>query len=307
MALLRLGTRGSDLALAQAHETRRRLLDAHGASGLEVGIVVISTRGDRVTNRPLSEIGGKGLFTEEIERDLAAGRIDIAVHSTKDMPTKLPQGLEIACYLPRESPCDAFIGRTAARLADLPQGARIGTASLRRQALLRRLRPDLEIALMRGNVPTRLKKLDAGEADAILLAEAGLNRLDLGHRITQRLSAEEFPPAPGQGAICIEARTGDARVAALLAPLADARTALQLAAERALLAALDGSCRTPIAAHATIAGDGLSLHAMILKPDGSEAHEVRMGAPAAEAAALGERAALALRRMAGRDFFSDWA
>lgn len=304
---IRLGTRGSDLALAQANETRDRLVAAHGAKGLAVEIVEISTRGDRVTNRALSEIGGKGLFTEEIERELIAGAIDIAVHSTKDMPTRLPNGLHIACYLSRQSPCDAFVGRTAPRLADLPSGAVIGTASLRRRALIARMRPDLKIALMRGNVPTRLRKLDAGEADAIVLAEAGLIRLGLANRITQRLSADEFPPAPGQGAICIEARVADARVAALLAPLADRETALQLAAERAFLAALDGSCRTPIAAHARVAGDSVILHGMILRPDGGEAHETRLQGPASEAAELGRRAAESLRAAAGPEFFADWS
>jgi hydroxymethylbilane synthase len=304
---IRLGTRGSELALAQANETRDRLRAAHGASGLGVDIVAISTRGDRVANRALSEIGGKGLFTEEIERELLDGAIDIAVHSTKDMPTRLPDGLHIACYLPRQSPCDAFVGRSAASLADLRSGAVIGTASLRRRALLMRLRPDLAIVLMRGNVPTRLRKLDAGEADAIVLAEAGLVRLGLAHRITQRLPADEFPPAPGQGAICIEARVADARIAALLAPLADTETALQLAAERAFLAALDGSCRTPIAAHARVAGDRVFLHGMILRPDGVEAHEIRLDGPADEAAELGTRAAEMLRAAAGPEFFADWS
>ena len=211
MQSIRIGTRGSDLALAQAHEVRDRLIAVHGQnSGLapEIHIDVISTMGDRVTDRPLSEIGGKGLFTEEIEERLEDGRIDIAVHSSKDMPTRLPDGLELSCFLPREAPEDAFVSTKAKNFYDLPLGAVVGSSSLRRKALLLRLRPDLKIVEFRGNVQTRLRKLEEGIADATLLAAAGLNRLNMQHVIASTFSVTDFPPAPGQGAICIESRSG---------------------------------------------------------------------------------------------------
>ncbi|GIL02654.1 MAG: porphobilinogen deaminase [Alphaproteobacteria bacterium] len=305
--VIRIGTRGSRLALAQADELKRRLMAANPGADLAPEVVVISTRGDRVTDRPLAEIGGKGLFTQEIEAQLADGRIDMAVHSSKDMPTVLPGGLELACFLPRENPADAFISQRAAGLAELPAGAVVGTASLRRQALVRRLRPDLTVIALRGNVETRLAKLARGEVDATLLAQAGLIRLGLDGRATAILPIDDFPPAPGQGAICVETRIGDAATAALLAQVNHAPTASALAAERAFLAGLDGSCRTPIAGHARIASEGrLDFHGMVLKPDGSEAHEVHRAGPVGDAARIGAEAAAALRVQAGPGFLAGW-
>ncbi|TIW52089.1 MAG: hydroxymethylbilane synthase, partial [Mesorhizobium sp.] len=221
---LKIGTRGSPLALAQAHETRTRLMAAHGLPEEAFEIAVISTSGDRIQDRPLSEAGGKGLFTKEIEEAMLAGRIDIAVHSSKDMPTVLPEGLELCAFLPREDARDAFIGRAAKTIAELPRGARVGSSSLRRQALIRRMRPDLEVVMFRGNVQTRLRKLDEGVANGTILAYAGLKRLGLEHVVTDLMSLEKFPPAPGQGAICIESRIGDAEVERMLAAIHDAPT-----------------------------------------------------------------------------------
>jgi hydroxymethylbilane synthase len=203
---IRIGTRGSPLALAQARETRARLMAAHGLPEEAFAIEVISVMGDRIQDRPLSEAGGKGLFTKEIEQALLEGRIDIAVHSSKDMPTTLPRGLEITAFLPREDPRDAFIGRAAPRIVDLPFGATIGSSSLRRQALIRRMRPDLSVVMFRGNVQTRLRKMAEGLADGTMLALSGLKRLALEHVVTDLMPLDAFPPAPGQGAICIERR-----------------------------------------------------------------------------------------------------
>ncbi|MBT3702795.1 MAG: hydroxymethylbilane synthase, partial [Alphaproteobacteria bacterium] len=271
---MRIGTRGSPLALAQAHETRDLLVAAHDDLLTDdVEIVVISTKGDRVQDRALSEIGGKGLFTEEIEAGLSDGSLDIAVHSMKDMPTELPDGLIIPCLLPREDVRDVFISNKASRLQDLPQGAVIGSASLRRQAQIKNQRPDLEVVTFRGNVQSRLRKLEEGIVDATLLAQAGLNRLDMAHVATETLSIEQMLPAVAQGAIGIECREGDKRVLDYLAPLACADTMACVTAERAVLAALDGSCRTPIAALATLNDGTISLRALVLRPDGSEALE----------------------------------
>jgi hydroxymethylbilane synthase len=249
-AILRLGTRGSPLALAQAHETKSRLRTAHGWDVDAVEIVVIRTTGDQILDRALAEAGGKGLFTRELDAALSQGGIDIAVHSAKDVPTILPADQSIAGYLPREDVRDAFISLIAGSIGELPEGARVGSASLRRQALLRRARPDLEVALLRGNVGTRLDKLGRGEVHATLLAMAGLNRLGLADRATAVLDVDTFLPAVGQGAIAIAARTGDSRAADLIAPILDPDTGTAVAAERAFLAVLDGSCRTPIAGHA---------------------------------------------------------
>lgn len=302
-----IGTRGSELALAQANEVRERLEGAHGAQNLSVEIKVISTKGDRIVDRALSEIGGKGLFTEEIEQQLHDGDIDIAVHSTKDMPTKLPDGLELSCYLPREAPGDAFISSIAGSIEALPQGAVIGSASLRRQALIKRIRPDIEVVTFRGNVQSRLRKLKEGIVDATLLAQAGLNRLGLQDIITSLLPVDSFPPAPGQGAICIESRIGDTIILKHLAPLNDKNTTTTLAAERAFLATLDGSCRTPLAGHAALEGAVLNFHGMILSPDGSKYYETRRSGSPEDAAFLGHDAAAQLRVEAGAEFFSDWA
>ncbi len=303
---LRIGTRASKLALAQAHETRQRLMAAHGAEEADFEIVEFSTSGDRIQDRPLAEAGGKGLFTKEIEEALADGRIDIAVHSSKDMPTVLPAGLEISAFLEREDVRDAFIGGKAPKLADLPDGAVVGSSSLRRQALVRRIRPDVEVVTYRGNVQTRLRKLEEGVVDATLLASAGLKRLDMENVITELLPVEYFPPALGQGAICIESRIGDEAVTAMLAPIDHARTGAELACERAFLAVLDGSCRTPIAGHTRIEGERLTFFGMVLTPDGAEAHETEESGTVAEAAAIGRRAGELIREKAGARFFDSW-
>ncbi len=303
---IRIGTRGSALALAQAHETRQRLMVAHGLPEAAFEIVVISTSGDRILDRPLSEAGGKGLFTKEIEEALLDGRIDLAVHSSKDMPTLLPDGLALTCFLPREDVRDAFIGREASRFHALPRGAVVGSSSLRRQALIRRARPDIEVVMFRGNVQTRLRKLEEGQVAGTFLAMAGLKRLGQAGIVTQALEIADFPPAPGQGAICIETRQDDARIATLLAAINHAETATALACERAFLAGLDGSCRTPIAGHATVLGDRVDFAGMILTPDGREAHQTVIDGTGADAAALGQAAADKLRHMAGERFFESW-
>ena len=302
----RIGTRGSPLALAQAYETRSRLMAAHGLPEDLFEIVVLSTKGDRITDRSLALIGGKGLFTEEIEAQLASGELDLAVHSSKDMPTKLPEGLHLSAFLPREDIRDAFIGRTARRLLDLPQGATVGSASLRRQALIRRLRPDLNVIVFRGQVDTRLGKLAEGQADATLLAYAGLKRLGKLDVPTEILDPVSFPPAPAQGAICIESRIGDARMEALLSAIDDRPTRAAVSCERGFLATLDGSCRTPIAGYATVQGDRLGFRGMILTRDGRRFHEIETSGRIANATALGEEAGEAIRARAGADFFASW-
>lgn len=306
-AAFRIGTRGSPLALAQATETRRRLMAAHGLPEEAFAIEVISTSGDRIQDRPLSEAGGKGLFTKELEEAMLDGRIDIAVHSSKDMPTVLPDGLQLSAFLPREDPRDAFIGKAAPSIAELPEGAIVGSSSLRRRALVRRMRPDLKVEMFRGNVQTRLRKLDEGVVAGTILAHAGLKRLGLEHVMTHLMPLDLFPPAPGQGAICIESRIGDTRADTLLAPINHRETALALACERAFLAALDGSCRTPIAGHAVIEGENLSFYGLILTPDGREAHEVRTEGRTADAAALGRAAGDTVRAKAGTRFFDGWS
>jgi hydroxymethylbilane synthase len=304
--LLRLGTRGSPLALAQAAELKARLAKAHAALAASdaVEIVVIKTTGDKVHDRTLAAIGGKGLFTKELEEALLAQSIDLAVHSAKDLPTWLPPGLALVCTLPREDPRDAFFSPRAKSLRDLAKGAVVGTASPRRRAQVLFARPDLRVLPLRGNVETRLSKLQSGAVDATLLAVAGLKRLGLADRITSILATEEMLPAAAQGAIGIETREDDTRVRDYLAALDDPKTAACVAAERALLGALDGSCRTPIAALAEISAPGtLSLRAMVIRPDGS-AREMteRSGAPA-DAAALGTDAGEELRRRAGPGYF----
>jgi hydroxymethylbilane synthase len=295
---LRIGTRGSPLALAQAHETRDRLTAAHPALAEPgaIEIVVIVTTGDRVLDRTLAEAGGKGLFTKEIEEALLDGRIDLAVHSMKDVPTVLPDGLEIAALLPREDPRDAFFSRSGVSLADLPAGSVLGTAGLRRQAQVLQRRPDIKIIPLRGNVQTRLRKLADGEVDAMLLAMAGLRRLGITDRHTEVLDTDVMLPAVAQGAIGIEIRSNDARTRALLEPLACRDTGLRVTAERALLAVLDGSCRTPIAALATLAadedggGDRLLLRAKVLSPDGSAVYTACVEGAAADALTIGRAA-----------------
>lgn len=304
---LKIGTRASPLAMAQATETRARLMAAHGLGEEAFEIVPLTTTGDRILDRPLSEVGGKGLFTKELEEALFDGRIDIAVHSSKDMATTLPEGLEVSTFLPREDTRDAFIGKLAPSIVELPQGATVGSASLRRQALIRRMRPDLDVVIFRGNVQTRLRKLEEGIAAGTLLANAGLRRLGMEHIITDLMSLEMFPPAPGQGAIGIEIRSADAWVKQMLAPIDHEPTGQALACERAYLRVLDGSCRTPIAGHAVIDGDRLSFSGIILSVDGQEAHEVRAEGKATDAEAIGRAAGEEVRDRAGTRFFEGWS
>jgi hydroxymethylbilane synthase len=303
----RIGTRGSPLALAQAHETRDRLMKAHGLAAEMFEIVVLSTKGDRITDRALSEIGGKGLFTEELEQQLLSSDLDFAVHSSKDMPTLLPDGLHLSAFLPREDVRDAFIGRTAPTLIDMPENAIIGSASLRRQALIRRLRPDLNVIIFRGSVETRLRKLAEGQADATLLAFAGLKRLNMPDVPTQLLDPAEFPPAPAQGAIGIESRIGDSRIDNLLAAINDEPTHDAVSCERAFLAVLDGSCRTPIAGYAECDGEHMRFSGLILTPDGRLEHGVKIEGKRSDAAALGRKAGEDVRHAAGTGFFEGWA
>jgi len=298
---LRIGTRGSPLALAQANQVRDQLCAAHGDLPAPE-ICVIKTTGDLVTDRRLAELGGKGLFTKEIEQALLAGTVDIAVHSMKDVETWLPDGLIVDCFLPREDPRDTLLG--APSIAALPQGARVGTASLRRSAQLLALRPDLNITMLRGNVGTRLDKLAAGEVDATLLAVAGLNRLGRADAIGAVLEPQEFLPAVAQGAVGIERRTADEATAALLAPLNCAATTHRVIAERAMLAALDGTCRTPIGGLAMLDGDRLTLDGMLVWPDGSGLQRLSDSGAASDAAALGTQLGEALRRRAGPAFFA---
>jgi hydroxymethylbilane synthase len=301
---LRIGTRGSPLALAQARMVRDCLAAAHGLAADAIEIQTIRTTGDAIRDRPLAEVGGKGLFTKEIEEALAAGAVDIAVHSAKDMPTVLPSGLFIAAVLPREDPRDVFISRKASTLRGLPTGAVVGTASLRRQALVKRSRPDLAVVTFRGNVETRLRKLEAGEVDATLLALAGLKRLALAHEATELLDVEEFVPAVGQGIVAIEAREDDAKTRGLLAAINHADSMTALIVERAFLAKLDGSCRTPIAGHAVVGNGRLRFTGLIARPDGTEALATEREGATADAAALGADAAEELQRRGGSDFFA---
>jgi hydroxymethylbilane synthase len=303
-APLRIGSRGSPLALVQAREVGRRLAAACGCAEDRIEIKVIRTTGDAIQDRPLAEAGGKGLFTKEIEEALLSGAIDLAVHSSKDMPTLLPPGLVLSAFLPREDARDAFISRKAATIPELPQGAVIGTASLRRQALVKRLRPDLRVVPLRGNVETRLRKLESGEADATLLAVAGLKRLGLLLAATAILEIDAFIPAVGQGAIGIETRIEDDATRALVGKINDPDTATALAAERAFLAELDGSCRTPIGGHAQVSAGVVRFRGIVAKPDGSAAHEVWREGRIADAAALGTDAGRELKRRAGSDFFA---
>ncbi len=301
-SMLRLGTRGSKLARAQSEMVRALLVER---AGVDCEIVVVKTSGDRIQDRPLADVGGKGLFTKELEDALLAGTIDFAVHSMKDVPALLPPGLAIAAILPREDPRDAFISPTAKTLADLPQGARLGTSSVRRQAQIARARPDLEIALLRGNVDTRLAKIAAGDYAAILLAHAGLKRLGLGAHVTSLLPLQGWLPALAQGAVGIELRAGDAPTAAAATLLNDRDSEVALACERAFQLALDGSCRTPIAGLATFSSDYLVFRGEVLAPDGSDFVETAFertltGDLAAAAAAAGREAGLALKPRAAR-------
>jgi hydroxymethylbilane synthase len=302
-ASFRIGTRGSPLALVQARAVRSRLAAATGVNEDAIELVVIRTTGDTIQDRPLADEGGKDLFTKEIEEALLDRRIDLAVHSAKDMPTILPKGLALAACLEREDPRDVFISHKARSLVELPRGASLGTASLRRQAIAKRARPDLRVTPLRGNVETRLRKLDADEVDATLLALAGLRRLGLVEHVTSVMSAEEFLPAVGQGAIGIEARKDDTRVCDILARIDHAETSIAVACERAYLAALDGSCKTPIAGHATISGDAIQFRGLIVRPDGSAAHDIAGTGSRKDAATIGTDAGRELKHRAGSGFF----
>jgi hydroxymethylbilane synthase len=286
--LLTIGTRGSPLALWQANAVRDALAAAHGAPATAFAIEVIKTTGDMIQDRPLSEAGGKGLFTKEIEEALLARRIDVAVHSAKDVPTWLPDGLVLAGCLPRADVRDAYIGPGEGP-GSLPQGAVVGTASLRRQALVRRMRPDLQVIPFRGNVETRLRKIAAGEVSASFLAMAGLIRLGLADR-AQPLDLDRFLPAVGQGAIALEVRDGDARIIDLLAPVLHEQTGQALAAERAFLDVLDGSCRTPIAGLARVESSRLTFRGLVLTPDGAQTWEATREGAVSKAADLGAEA-----------------
>ncbi len=302
---LKIGTRGSPLALAQAHETRARLSQAFDLEESCFEIIVIKTTGDRVLDRPLKEIGGKGLFTREIEDDLLSGRIDIAVHSMKDMPTEQPTGLILDTYLPREDVRDAFVSLTKDSMDALEAGQKLGSSSLRRKAQLMLARPDLEVVEFRGNVQTRLKKLEDGVADATFLAAAGLNRLGLSHIAKSFLDPDVMLPAVAQGAIGIERRSEDTRVAEILSAIHDTPTGQRLAAERAFLRGLDGSCETPIAGLAELNGSTLRLRGEVLRPDGSEAINDDQSCPIEDAEKLGSEMANKILNATPKNFF-DW-
>jgi hydroxymethylbilane synthase len=289
---IRIATRRSKLAMWQAEHVLALLRSAH--PDLPVELVPMSTQGDRVLDRALADVGGKGLFVKELEVAMQEGRADIAVHSMKDVPSELPPGFAIAATLPRANPLDAFISRRYARFADLPRGARVGTSSPRRQAQLRHARPDLRLELLRGNVDTRLRRLDEGGLDAILLACAGLERLGIAHHVTEQLPLELSLPAVGQGVIGIECRADDVRSREALQALHHAESFTRLTAERAFAATLGGSCHSPIAAHATLHADALTVHGFIGAPDGSETYRDVLTGPAAQAEALGRELA---RRM----------
>jgi hydroxymethylbilane synthase len=300
----RIGTRGSPLALAQAEEVKTRLIAAFPEMSDHTEIVVIKTTGDIVLDRALAEIGGKGLFTKEIDDAMLDGRIDIAVHSMKDVPTWMPDGIVLPCMLEREDTRDVFISEKATSIADLPAGSVIGTAALRRQALILSRRPDLKVVTFRGNVQTRLKKLAAGEVDATLLALAGLNRLGRADVATSIIESDEMLPAVAQGAIGITCRTDDEEAHKALAALNHDETVIRVTAERAFLKVLDGSCRTPIAALAELDGKGgFSMRGLAARPDGSQVLETERSGLAVDAEAMGRDAGEELKGRAGPGFF----
>ena len=301
---LKIGTRGSPLALWQAHEVRRCLMAAFDLPETAFEVVVIKVTGDQIQDKALREIGGKGLFTREIEEALLDGSIDVAVHSMKDMPTLQPEGLVLDCYLKRADVRDAFVSPRFGSVDELPLGATVGSSSLRRRAQLALRRPDLKLVEFRGNVQTRMRKLEDGVADATFLAMAGLTRLGMQDVARSAIAPEEMLPAVAQGAIGIERRSADARVAGLLAAIHDRDTGLRLAAERAFLARLDGSCETPIAGLAMLSGDDLWLRGEILRPDGSASLAGERRGPVADGAALGIALADELLTRAGPGFFS---
>ncbi len=302
-SILRIATRKSPLALWQAEHVRERLLAAH--PGLQVELVRMSTQGDKILDAPLAKVGGKGLFVKELEQSLLEGESDIAVHSMKDVPVEFPDGLHLPVICRREDPRDAFVSNTYARFDDLPQGARVGTSSLRRQTILHERRPDLAIATLRGNVNTRLKKLDDGAYDAIILAAAGLLRLGFSARITEYLAPEISLPAIGQGAIGIECRSEDARIHGLISVLHDTETYICVHAERAMNQQLQGGCQVPIAGYAELNGGILTLRGLVGRPDGSEVVRGTISGDAHEAANLGVRLADDLLRRGARAILKD--
>ena len=301
---IRIGTRSSPLALAQAYETRSRLMEAHNLSEDRFEIVKKTSAGDRIQDKALRDFGGKGLFTKEIEDALLDKEIDVAVHSMKDVATDLPPNLIIPCLLPREDVRDAFLSFKAKDLMDLPQGAIVGTSSLRRQAQVQRIRPDLKVITYRGNVQTRLHKLEEGVADATLLANAGLRRLGYEDKITSLIETSQMLPAVAQGAIGLQIRKDDPEMATLIAPLNDQPTFDCIMMERAFLGRLDGNCHTPIAGLARIEGDEISFLGMILSPDGSESHETARTGPIADAEKMAIDAADELLDKVGADFLT---
>ena len=289
LEILRIATRSSPLALWQAEEVSRRLRDLYPE--LEVELVTMKTRGDKILDAPLAKVGGKGLFVKELEAGMLEGRADIAVHSMKDVPVEFPEGLELALIMAREDPRDAFVSNHYASLEELPDGARVGTSSLRRQTQIRERFPRLELDWLRGNVNTRLAKLDAGDYDAIILASAGLKRLGFEQRIRSCLEPEISLPAIGQGAIGIECRSDDEAVQSLIAPLADRDTTLRVQAERAMNERLEGGCQVPIAGYAVLEGDELWLRGLVGEPDGSRVLRAEIRGPASDAVELGTRLA----------------
>jgi hydroxymethylbilane synthase len=300
MSKIRIGTRGSPLALAQANETRDRLMAAHGFSLSDCEIITFTTTGDQIRDRPLSEIGGKGLFTKELEEALFAGSIDLAVHSMKDVPARMPNRLDIAALLPREDPRDGFISLSAKKFSDLPLGAVLGSSSVRRAAQALRLRPDLKLVQFRGNVNTRLQKLQDGVAQATFLACAGLIRLGLSEKITSVISIDEMLPAPAQGAIGIQIIAKDEKTRNLLAPLNHDFTSIAVSCERAFMAALDGSCRTPIAGYATIEDSVLKFRGEALTLDGKHVFGVSREGSLGDAASMGRDAGEEVRARGGK-------
>ena len=302
---LRIGTRGSPLALAQAYETRKRLTNALNISEDSFEIVVISTSGDRILDRPLKDVGGKGLFTKEIEQDMLDRKIDIAVHSMKDMPVEQPNGLTLGCYLPREDVRDAFVSSRYKNVNELPSGSKVGTSSLRRKAQLKFSRPDLEVVEFRGNVQTRLKKLKDGVATCTFLAMAGLNRLGLEEVAQSTMNPNEMLPAIAQGAIGIEWREKDRQISDILKKIHHEETGQRLNTERAFLAELDGSCQTPIAGLAIIEGSSLKFTGQVLRTDGSESISETAFGDIEDGPRLGREMAQKILSQAGPEFF-DW-
>ncbi len=300
---LRIATRRSPLAVWQAEHVARRLQDRH--PGLDIQLVRMSTRGDEITDRPLMAVGGKALFVKALEEGMLEGRADIAVHSMKDVPALVPEAFRLPVILDREDPCDAFVSARYGDVRELPEGARVGTASLRRECQLRARRPDLVVESLRGNVQTRLAKLDRGEFDAIVLAASGLRRLGMGDRITRVMPPEDSLPAVGQGALGIECRAGDAEVQRLIATLDDADTHDRVAAERAVNARLEGSCHVPLAAYAVLEGDALWLRALVASRDGRRVLRAEGRAPRDEGPALGDRVAADLLAQGAGDILAE--